>query len=54
MQGYTKLAQRKAIRREFEEAIEDRAWSLAARIWHANRDMFTEEDFQRAWEGCRR
>jgi hypothetical protein len=54
MEGYTALAQRKAIRREFEEAIEDRAWPLAARIWHANKDLFTDEDFKRAWDGCHR
>jgi hypothetical protein len=54
MQGYTALAQRKAIRREFEEAIEDRSWPLAVRIYQANKDLFTEDDWQRAWKECHR
>jgi hypothetical protein len=56
MQGYVALAQRKAIRREFEEAIEDRSWNLAVRIYQANNDtdIFTEDDWQRAWKECHR
>jgi len=40
----TKLSKdNKAIIREFFEALEDRNWDLARRIFGANRDLLAEE-----------